>query len=232
MTTADEYKIEIIVSVNNNLAFIRETIPAMLRNTLSSVRRLTLLGNNCDKTTTDYLSSVVRSITQAQFIPVQGSIVSVVNDIVRKTDAKYICFLCSNTLVFDGWLDSMVSVIARDNSAKAVMPISNVQGDRIVPMPPGCTINTMDWYFKSRDSMEARTVFIDREPCVLIDSEYIRSNNFLDETYQGLMWALLDLSITTVHSGPEARLAENLYVYQYPDNYVLEEEHNRKYLFS
>lgn len=232
MTTPERSKVEIIVVLGGKLTFIRETIASLTRDELSEGCRISLLGNNCDGATTEYLLSVVQDHPGIRFIAIEDSLVVSVNDIIRETASEYICFVLGNVIVPTNWLDEMLSAMSGNDNAGEVMTLSNTGVGVGVPMPAGCTLNTMDWFFKARRTTRVSAVYLDMSACVLVESNSFREKGLLDEAYKTMAWALLDRSVDNVGEGPQARLAETVYVYRYSDDAVSETEQDSAYLLS
>lgn len=57
----------------------------------------------------------------------------------RLAEARYVCFLNSDTLVTPGWLEGMLRCFASDPRIGIVNPITNQAANLSVPMPPGDT---------------------------------------------------------------------------------------------
>lgn len=232
MSTPEKSTVEIIVVLGGKLTFIRETLTSLMRDELSEGCRISLLIEHCDPTTRKYLLSETNSNPGIRYVALEHSLVASVNDIIRETTSEYICFVMGNAIVPENWLDEMLSVLSRNTNAREVMAPGNVGDGVDVPMPAGCTLNTMDWFFKARRKESVSALYLDLSPCVLIESSSFRASGFLDEAYKTLAWALLDRSVVNISQGPQARLAETVYVYRFPDDSVSEIEHDSSYLLS
>ncbi len=166
------------------------------------------------------------------YLAVDFSPVASANDIIRETTSEYVCIVSGNVIVPANWLNEMLSVILSDRSSGEVMALGNSGTSMAAPMPAGCTLNTMDWFSRTKGRPGALAFYLDKSACVLIEKNCFRERSYLDEGYKTLAWALLDVSVASFNESPRARLADTVYVYRFPDDIAAEIDHDRTRLLS
>jgi glycosyltransferase involved in cell wall biosynthesis len=122
--------------------------------------------------------------------------------------------------------------MARNLAFGEVMALGNAGVSIAAPIPSGCSLNTLDWFFKARSKPPISALYMDMSACVLVESESFREKGFLDEDYRTLAWALLDISLASIDKGPQAHLAEKIYVYRFSEDVDADREHDRAHLLS
>lgn len=215
---------EIVVSLNNDLAFIKETVASMFDGGFPRENHVTFLGVNCDSAVVSYISTVADSIPEVDVQFIDGALVRAVNGILQDSEAEYTCFLSANVILPENWLASLLKALECNTNASATMPICNGVNSTSIALPAGCTINTMEWFFRSRTASVGPDLNMDASACVLLKNSCIRQVGLLDEHYQTLKWALLDFSICRSGTVPQVCLAEDTFVYQFPEKQTVELE--------
>ena len=223
---------EIIVPLCSDLASIKETVSSLINCGSTLQHKITLLGAEGDRTTVEYLLSVANADDAVDLEFIEHTAVNGINSILQASSFKYTCFVSSSAIFQDQWLESLVSAIELKKGAFAAIPMSNGGGSAAVPMPPGCSINTMDWFFKSRARRVSPDLYLDMPACVLFDNSIFEKYGLLDTNYRTLKWALFDLAVFGAGFAPRTCLAENSFVYQFPEAKTEEFDHDREHFYS
>ena len=223
---------EIVVPLCGDLASIQETVSSLVNCDRTLQHKITLLGVEGDTATVEYLLSVANADDAIDLGFIEHTQIDSINSILQSSSFKYTCFVASNAIFSDHWLESLISAIELKEDAFTAIPISNGGGSTAVPIPPGCSINTMDWFFRSRARRVSPDLYLHMPACVLFDNSIFEKFGFLDASYKTLKWALFDLAVFGAGFAPRTCLAENSYVYQFPEEKTEEFDQDRQYFYS
>lgn len=230
MGMSSEYQCEIVVPLFGDLASIKETLSSLVNCRSTTQHKVTLLAVAGDRATVEYLSSVTDDVIDLKII--EGSAIASINDILRASSSKYTCFISGNAIFSEHWLEKLVSAIELNAGTFAAIPLSNGGGSTAVPIPPGCSINTMSWFFNARTRRVSPDLYLDLPACVLFNNSIFEEFGFLDTNYCNLKWALLDFTVFSAEFAPRISLAETSFVFQFSDKSLTEFEQDREYFYS
>lgn len=172
---------DIIIPVWNQLAFTRECIDSIMRNTDIDYR-LIVVDNASDPECAQYLESL--SVLQRPPVTVLRNgknlgFVKAVNQGIALSKAPYVCLLNNDTLVTDGWLTEMINVAGSNKEIGVVNPSSNNLGQRPdVGEPIEAYAGRLEGMPESYVELGAAVGF-----CMLIKREVVERCGVFDEIY-------------------------------------------------
>lgn len=203
---------DIIIPVWNQLAFTKDCIDSVLRNTGDVGYRVVIIDNASGEETRLYLESVrdegmsrvllIRNEKNAGFI-------KAVNQGIAASDSPYVCILNNDTLVTDGWLSEMISVASGSDDTGIVNPSSNTLGQRPSSGEP------LELYAQKFKPHTGRSVELGAAIgfCMLIKREVIQRIGSFDEIYGMGNFEDTDFSRKAIREGYKCVRACGAYVY-------------------
>jgi GT2 family glycosyltransferase len=127
-------RVDIIICVHNALAVFRDCIASVLRHTHSPFRVI-VVDDGSEAETAHFIDHVVAEHGLHLIRnPTASGYTRAANAGLRASDAPWIVFLNSDTMVTPGWLDRMWSHAARRPEVGVIGPLSNTASWQSVPM--------------------------------------------------------------------------------------------------
>ncbi len=219
--------IDIVVCVHNALEDVKRCLKSVLEHSLPNYR-IIIVDDGSDDATKEYLE---------HFSKVQGAIL-LRNDVangytlaankgLRKSDAKYVILLNSDTIVTPHWLERMVSCANSDPKIGLVGPLSNTASWQSVPqifdedgdwaentLPDGISVKDMGLMIARYSGVSYPSIHFLNGFCILIKREVLQSIGYFDEqTFARGYGEENDYCIRARKAGWQLALADDTYVY-------------------
>jgi GT2 family glycosyltransferase len=124
---------DIIIPVWNQLEFTKDCIESIFRNTTEVDYRLIIIDNASDAPAKDYLEkleALKKPLVKVVRNDVNLGFIKAVNNGMGLSEAPYVCLLNNDTLVYDGWLRTMINTARSSKDIGLVNPSSNNLGQR------------------------------------------------------------------------------------------------------
>jgi GT2 family glycosyltransferase/glycosyltransferase involved in cell wall biosynthesis/Flp pilus assembly protein TadD len=124
--TLDHYDVSVVILTYNALDYTKRCVDSLLEHT-NYPHEIIFVDNGSTDGTKDYLRGVVASNPNYQLIDnkTNRGFAAGNNQGVRAARGTYVLLLNNDVLVGDGWLESMVSALERDERIGMVGPITN-----------------------------------------------------------------------------------------------------------
>lgn len=204
-------KCDIIIAVWNQLAFTKDCIDSVLKNTDVDYR-LIIIDNASDDRTRGYLEglkemkrppvTLVRNEKNLGFI-------KAVNQGMGLSDAECVLILNNDTLVAANWLNIMMNILNKSQDIGIVNPSSNSLGQRPARGEP-IEIYAEKLKGESDNFVEVGSAI---GFCMLIKKEVIQKIGFFDEIYGRGNFEDTDFSRRAIKEGYRCVRACGAYVY-------------------
>ena len=172
---------DIIIPVWNQLAFTRDCVDSILKNTAADYRVI-IIDNASDDETKRYLETLAAA-QGAKVALVRNEknlgFVKAVNQGFGMSKASYVCVLNNDTLVTRGWLETMLRVAKSSKDIGVVNPSSNNLGQRPAEGEP------IDRYAEGLRKLGDTSIELGAAIgfCMLIKKEVMDKIGLFDEMY-------------------------------------------------
>lgn len=207
----DYMKCDIIVPVWNQLAFTKDCIDSIKKNT-SGKYGIIVIDNASDAETKKYLETLKASAA----LPLKlirneenKGFVKAVNQGLSASDAPLLCLLNNDTLVTKGWLEEMIAVANSSTDIGIVNPSSNNLGQKPADGEP-VALYAEKIRQNSGQSVELGAAI---GFCMLIKRDLISKVGLFDEVYGMGNFEDTDFSRKAVKEGYKCVRACGAYVY-------------------
>ncbi len=203
---------DIIIPVWNQLEFTRDCIESIFRNTTEVDYRLIMIDNASDAPTKDYLEkleALKKPLVKVARNENNLGFIKAVNKGMELSDAPYVCLLNNDTIVYDGWLKTMIDIAGRSKETGLVNPSSNNLGQRPNPGEP---VELYAHRLKKESDRSAELGAVTGF-CMLIKREVINRIGAFDEIYGMGNFEDTDYSRRAVKEGFKCVRACGAYVY-------------------
>lgn len=204
-------KCDIIIPVWNELAFTKDCIDSIRKNTDSDYR-LVIIDNASQSDTKNYLEGVKASgefsVTLIRNDENLG-FVKAVNQGINASNAPFVCLLNNDTLVAKGWLKEMIDIADSAGDIGIINPSSNNLGQRPASGEP------IELYAEKFRQSAGQFVELGAAIgfCMLIKREVISKVGLFDEIYGMGNFEDTDFSRKAVNEGYRCVRACGAYVY-------------------
>ena len=205
-------KCDIIIPVWNQMAFTKDCLESIKKNTDGDDWRLIIVDNASDLETKNYLEGVKDS-GEMPLILVRNEenlgFIKAVNQGMSASDAPFVCLLNNDTLVTKGWLMEMIRIAESAGDIGIVNPSSNNLGQKPATGEP------IELYAECFRQEAGRCVELGAAIgfCMLIKRELIRKIGLFDEIYGMGNFEDTDFSRKAVAEGYRCVRACGAYVY-------------------
>jgi|GEM_PF-1872280 len=214
--------VSIIILCCGQIAFTRLCLESVLRNTRQPYE-LILIDNGSTDGTADYLRSFGNRLgpTRVEVIlnATNRGFPAGCNQGLSRAAGEYVLFLNNDTIVPNGWLDTLVAVAARDASGRSL--VGAVTNNASPPHPVPVTYRTLDGIepFAERWAAEHRReiAIVSRLSafCLLGKRSFIASLGGFDERYGIGLFDDDDLCLRAKAAGAELVLAHEVFVHHF-----------------
>ena len=205
-------KCDIIIPVWNQLAFTKDCVDSIKKNTDGNDWRLIIIDNASGPETKTYLETVKAS-GELPLMLIRNEenlgFVKAVNQGINASDAPFICLLNNDTLVARGWLKEMVAIADSRPDIGIVNPSSNNLGQRPANGEP------IELYAEKIKAGAGKFTELGAAIgfCMLIKREVINKIGLFDEIYGMGNFEDTDFSRKAVKEGYICVRACGAYVY-------------------
>jgi len=202
---------DIIMPVWNNLAFTKDCIDSIMRNTDIDYS-LVIIDNGSDEETRAYLDGL-RGLGKPRVELIKNNtnlgFIKAVNRGIALSKAAYICVLNNDTIVTKGWLKTMIDVADSEGDIGVVNPSSNNLGQRPEKGEP------IELYADRLKRSSSGFVELGSAIgfCMLIKREVIERIGYFDEIYGMGNFEDTDFSRRAIREGYRCVRACAAYVY-------------------
>lgn len=202
---------DVIIPVWNQLAYTKDCIESIIKNTDSSYR-IIIVDNASDDETKQYLEGLNKTQNpQIMLLRNEENLgfVKAVNRGIDASNAHYLCILNNDTLVAKNWLRIMIDIANRDKWIGVVNPSSNNLGQRPSDGEP------IELYAEKlkKDILEFAELGSAIGFCMLIKREVIDRIGKFDEIYGMGNFEDTDFSRKAIKAGYKCVRACGAYVY-------------------
>lgn len=204
-------KCDIIIPVWNQLAFTKDCIESIAKNTGGDYR-IVVVDNASDYETRTYLEGL-RSSGELPLVLMRNEdnlgFVKAVNQGMAFSDADFVCLLNNDTVVASGWLEEMIAVANSSDGIGLVNPSSNNLGQRPEHGEP------VERYAAKLVSEKGKYVELGAAIgfCMLIKRGVINKIGLMDEIYGMGNFEDTDYSRKAVQAGYLCVRSRGAYVY-------------------
>jgi len=218
-TSTNDY-CEIIIVVHNALAYIERCIES-IKNYTNYPYRITIVDNCSNYETKTYLRSLknVKIITNEKNFGFGYAN----NQAIRQTDAKYICFLNSDTIVTKNWLSRLVKGLEQ-NKAGIVGPVSNSVSSEIQLVdfkyvhPVDCNDDSKIQIFSEQNYNKFLEKAVETSRligfCMVTKKEILDKSGIFDDRYK-FNFEDDDLGLSVIEQGYRLYCLSGVFVYHF-----------------
>lgn len=127
----DKDRCDIVLPVHNGLPYLKPCLDSLFRNTDYSFR-LIIVDDASLGDTKDYINSIKDAypdIVETIFFAKNEGAIKAMNEGLKRTNAKYVCLLNTDTILCKDWLGKIIDVAQKNNDIGLLNPSSSVFGD-------------------------------------------------------------------------------------------------------
>ena len=203
---------DIIIPVWNQMAFTKDCLESIKKNTFGNDWRLIIIDNASESETKSYLETVKAS-GELPLVLIRNEenlgFIKAVNQGISASNAPFVCLLNNDTLVTEGWLGEMVRVAGSASGIGIVNPSSNNLGQKPADGEP------MALYAQKLKQEAGQYVELGAAIgfCMLIKKEVINKIGLFDEIYGMGNFEDTDFSRKAIKEGYICVRACGAYVY-------------------